>query len=126
LPSAIAGAIDLSALAQLQKDYDDQDGSMLAGLVEAFAEESRVMLRMTRENPGDELESVRKAAHRLKSAAATLGATQVAAMCRQLEAAARSGDVEQSNELLRTLPSAIIRARAVLARVVAGGQSKAT
>ena len=105
-------------IAKLRADYGDEDGSLLAELVEAFAEESRALQRVTQESVRAEGLLLSQAAHRLKSAAATLGAKDVVLLCQQIEASERAGDNARSADLLAQLMPAIVRARAVLRRMV--------
>lgn len=117
--------IDAAVIAKLRADYGDEDGSLLAELVEAFAEESRALQRVTQEPVGAEGMLLSQAAHRLKSAAGTLGAKHVVSFCQQIEAAERAGDQKRSEELLGQLMPAIIRARAVLRRIVTAAAAAA-
>jgi HPt (histidine-containing phosphotransfer) domain-containing protein len=117
--------IDVSVIAKLRSDYQDEDGSFLLGLVEAFVEETRALQQATQADAvGDNGVLMAQAAHRLKSAAGTLGAHQVVTMCQQLEAAERAGDKTKATTLLAGLMPAIVRARAVLKRMAntAAGQ----
>jgi HPt (histidine-containing phosphotransfer) domain-containing protein len=125
-PTAVAtDPIDPAVITKLRADYGDEDGSLLAELVEAFAEESRVLQRATQETAGVEGMLLSQAAHRLKSAAGTLGAKHVVSFCQQIEAAERAGDRERSAQLLGQLMPAIIRARAVLRRIVVAAKPTA-
>ena len=117
-PAVASDPIDPAVIAKLRADYGDEDGSLLAELVEAFAEESRALQRVTQESLGVEGMLLSKAAHRLKSAAGTLGAKHVVVFCQQIEAAERAGDKERAEQLLGQLMPAIVRARAVLRRIV--------
>lgn len=118
IPALSNEPIDNAVIAKLREDYDDKDGSLLAGLVESFTEETRVMQRVSQSEGEGEAFALSKAAHRLKSAAGTLGAQQVVALCVQIEQAERSGDKPRALRLVNQLMLAIVRARAVLKRIV--------
>jgi HPt (histidine-containing phosphotransfer) domain-containing protein len=118
-PAVASDPIDANVIAKLRSDYGDEDGTLLAELVEAFAEESRALQRATQEAPtGDQGVLMSQAAHRLKSAAGTLGARHVVTLCQKLEAAERAGNREVAADLLVGLMPAIVRARAALRRIV--------
>jgi HPt (histidine-containing phosphotransfer) domain-containing protein len=123
-PAVASDPIDPAVIAKLRSDYGDEDGSLLTELVEAFAEESRALQRATQgPETGTEGVLLSQAAHRLKSAAGTLGAKHVVTFCQQIEAAERAGDRERSALLLGQLMPAIIRARAVLRRIAAAAKA---
>jgi HPt (histidine-containing phosphotransfer) domain-containing protein len=110
--------VDMSVIAKLRSDYQDEDGSFLVGLVEAFVDETRALQQATQAHVVGEIGVLMaQAAHRLKSAAATLGAHQVVTMCQQLEAAERASDKARAASVLAGLLPAIVRARAVLKRI---------
>ena len=112
-----AGVIDMRAIEQLQKDYGDTDGSWIAQMIDAFVQEARELQGVIRGATAESLPALRQAAHRLKSAAATVGATQLAAVCRELEAAAAAGDIARIEQLKSGLASTVVRARGALVRV---------
>jgi len=114
-----SGVIDMRAIEQLQKDYSDADGSWIAQMIEAFVQEARELQGVIRSATVDSLPALRQAAHRLKSAAATVGATQLAAVCRELEVAAAAGDIPRIEQLKAGLASTVVRARGALVRVAA-------
>jgi len=119
VPAVASDPIDVAVIAKLRSDYGDEDGTLLAELVEAFSEESRALQRATQQpDTGSEGVLLSQAAHRLKSAAGTLGAKHVVSFCQQIEQAERAGDRTRSAQLLGQLMLAIVRARAVLKRIV--------
>jgi two-component system, sensor histidine kinase and response regulator len=119
-----AEPIDVAVIAKLRADYGDEDGSLLLGLIDAFVEETRALQQAAQAPPvGGQSAPMSKAAHRLKSAAATLGATQVVTLCLTIEAAERAGDSAGAADALVSLMPAIVRARAVLRRIGNAAQS---
>jgi HPt (histidine-containing phosphotransfer) domain-containing protein len=119
-----AEPIDMTVIAKLRAEYGDEDGTLLIGLIEAFVDETRA-LQQAAQAPavGEYGVLLSKAAHRLKSAAATLGARQVVTLCVALEAAERAGDKTSAADALVSLMPAIVRARAVLKRVANAAQA---
>jgi histidine phosphotransfer protein HptB len=71
---------------------DDRDA--LAEIIDAFVEEAPERLAELREGiAAGDATLVGRAAHTLKSNARTFGATTLAALCEEIETAARSGDL---------------------------------
>ena len=64
-----------------------------------------------------EADPIRKAAHRLKSASASLGAVELAAACSEVEIAARDGHLENAATSLLSLDEAHRRALSALQKV---------
>jgi HPt (histidine-containing phosphotransfer) domain-containing protein len=119
-----AEPIDMTVIAKLRADYGDEDGTLLVGLIEAFVDETRAMQQAAQvPATGEHGVLLSKAAHRLKSAAATLGAKQVVSLCLAIEAAERAGDRTSASDAAASLMPAIVRARAVLKRVANAAQA---
>jgi signal transduction histidine kinase/DNA-binding response OmpR family regulator len=78
------------------------DPEFVAILLDTFAEEAPGILEELRAGlrSGDP-DAVRRAAHTLKSNAATFGATGLAALCADLETRARAGDLADGEPMLR-------------------------
>jgi HPt (histidine-containing phosphotransfer) domain-containing protein len=88
-----------------QLDPDGQD-RLLARLIALYRDDSSQLLAdIDNAMKTGDAEGVARAAHTLKSSSANLGATNVAAIARQIEHAARGGD-------LRELPSSFTKLRA--------------
>jgi HPt (histidine-containing phosphotransfer) domain-containing protein len=114
-------SIDATVIAQLRKDYGDEDGSLLVDLIGAFEDEARVFLKVEAvAQPASTAKSpLAQAAHRLKSAAGTLGARKLVGFCQQLEAAERTRDTAQSSDVRIALEACLGRVRSALARFAA-------
>jgi HPt (histidine-containing phosphotransfer) domain-containing protein len=91
-------------------------------LIDAFLEDAPTQLAALRSalEQGDG-EAARRAAHTLKSNAATFGATSLADVCRELEAAGARGDLDGAGGLLEQAELEWERARATLDQVGRGG-----
>lgn len=121
LPSANAGTVESAT-----EDYETLDQSVIAGLVELgngnfeFFKElvevfshksSQDLVALHNAIESGENETVRKAAHRLKSSSANLGAVALAGGCGKVELAAKLGEMNNASlhaakldqELARTL-----------------------
>lgn len=95
--------IDINELIQLRDNLGPRSDEMLPSLTASFfkqaeklVEDSRLALEQNR------LEDLRRAAHTLKSNSAVFGARRLEIIARQLEAAARSGQVDEAVELIRS------------------------
>ncbi len=88
-----AHALDAGALERLAEAAGG-DPEFVGVLLETFADEAPAALAELRAglDSGD-AEAVRRAAHTLKSNAATFGATELAELCAEVESRARDGDL---------------------------------
>ena len=72
-------------------------GPFVAELIDTFAEDARELLAALRQTLArTDLDGFRRAAHSLKSTAESLGATELAALAREVEAAARAGSLAEA------------------------------
>jgi HPt (histidine-containing phosphotransfer) domain-containing protein len=86
------------------------DPEFVAILLETFANDAPGLLDELRSGlEAGDTDSVRRAAHTLKSNAATFGATVLAEMCGELEASARSGDLTDGKARLADIESTYAR-----------------
>jgi CheY-like chemotaxis protein/HPt (histidine-containing phosphotransfer) domain-containing protein len=80
------------------------DPEFVGVLLETFAEEAPALLEELRGAlSADDAETARRAAHTLKSNAATFGATALAALCAELEARARDGDLSNGPQFVQRI-----------------------
>jgi signal transduction histidine kinase/CheY-like chemotaxis protein len=102
-----SGAIDQATIAELQ---EAQDG-LLDILIDIFASEGPEQLDGVRQalHRADMPEAAR-AIHTLKGGAGTIGARELANVCREVEKIAKDGDHEAVMELLPTLDRELTRA----------------
>jgi CheY-like chemotaxis protein len=113
-PCAAAEAVDGPVLDQLEAMTGDP--AFVAELVETFLREGPALLKMIRRS---DIDDVRRAAHTLKSNAATFGATALAELCQALEGAAN----EPGYDAAADLP---VRIEAEYARVAAALRARWT
>jgi signal transduction histidine kinase/DNA-binding response OmpR family regulator len=103
-------AIDRPALDSLREDLGGADS--LLRIVRLFLEQLDPQAeQIEREARAGELETLARNAHRMKSSAATLGATELAELLRQLEATAIEGDAVACEQLATTFGAAVAAAR---------------
>jgi signal transduction histidine kinase/DNA-binding response OmpR family regulator len=105
---------DESVLRRLSESMGGDD-AFVDELVEQFLEDSPALLAAARRalEAGDPAE-VRRAAHTLKSNAATFGASGLAERCRTLELAAKDGDLSGGVELADRIDEELARVHAAL------------
>jgi CheY-like chemotaxis protein len=107
-PSGSIGPIDAKALTRLA-DGTGGDTGFVSELIDQFLIEAPGLIGAARAGldagDGDE---VRRAAHTLKSNAATFGAGELADLSRQLEEAARQGLLEEGARLLDAVSDAFV------------------
>jgi GAF domain-containing protein/DNA-binding response OmpR family regulator len=94
------GPVDRSVLARLA-DGTGGDADFVVELIEQFVADAPSLAEAAREGVevGD-LETARRAAHTLKSNAATFGAHRLVEICRDLESAAKRGALEDAGPLV--------------------------
>jgi CheY-like chemotaxis protein len=98
--ASAAGVIDSAALERLIKIIDDQP-DLLVGLIDTFHDDVQRLVDSARRGlQQGQAEEVRRAAHTLKSTAATFGATRLSELSRSLEALASSRMLEGAADLI--------------------------
>ena len=87
-------------------------------LIETFLEDAPQQLTALRNavDQGD-AEEARRAAHTLKSNAATFGATELSELCAELEARARAGDLAGAQERVRRIEDGSAAVQTELAKL---------
>jgi HPt (histidine-containing phosphotransfer) domain-containing protein len=86
-----------------QLDPDGQD-RLLARLIALYRDDSSQLLAdIDNGMKASDAEAIARAAHTLKSSSANLGATNVAAIARQIEHSARSGDLNDMTSSITKL-----------------------
>lgn len=111
------GSIDLAALRRLL-DVIGGDAGDFAELVDDYAAGAPELVAKIRDAASSmDWESVFRAAHTLKSNAKDFGAHRLAALCANLETAARQGRVEQPETLISEVESEEVTARQALQNI---------
>jgi len=110
-----AATLDAAAVDQLLETAGG-DGAFVADLLDTFADQAPGLLEELRDglSSGDR-DGVRRAAHTLKSNAATFGATDLSALCASLERLAQAGDLAGASPLVRRVEDAYDAVREALA-----------
>jgi len=97
------------------------DRSLLTALVDTFLSDAPRLVEAARRGfEHGQTDEIRRAAHTLKSNGATFGATSFSELSRQLEALARSGILEGSDELIARIDAEYERVRIALETVREG------
>jgi HPt (histidine-containing phosphotransfer) domain-containing protein len=91
------GAVDPAAL-DAMLEMVGGDVEFFDELVDTFLEDAVTQLEAMRLAAGADAESLVRPAHSMKTNSANMGATALAQMCRDLEATARSGNLEGAAE----------------------------
>jgi len=113
--------LDPAALDTLREIGGDE---FLGELVDSFLAEAPSLLGEIRDAmESGNAENARRAAHTLKSNAATFGANALSELCRELEELARTGDVAGADELLGQVGVEYARVEAALAALREGAPS---
>jgi len=117
-PEAHVGGVDMAALASLQEDLGGPDA--LARIVRLFLEQLDPQAEQIDASArGGDHESLARIAHRMRSSAATLGATGMTDMLAALEAAAVDGDAAACDQLAASFAAQVASARATFEQVLA-------
>lgn len=107
--------IDRQALMRLQNDLGGADPSVLIELIDIFfADAPDIIAQMHAAAASNAVEPLRRAAHTLKSISASLGAMELAALSKELEANARAGAWEGIARQVSAVESCCNQARAAL------------
>jgi HPt (histidine-containing phosphotransfer) domain-containing protein len=108
----------MAALASLQEDLGGPDA--LARIVRLFLEQLDPQAEQIDASArGGDHESLARIAHRMRSSAATLGATGMADMLAALEAAAIDGDAAACDQIAASFTTQVASARATFEQVLA-------
>ncbi len=114
-PDPTVAPLNTRALAQIRALQRTGQPSVLRKIIGLYLESAPALLQRLREAvaAGDS-EALRQAAHSFKSSSANLGATQLAAHCKELEHRGRERNLEDVAALLRAVESHYVRAREAL------------
>ena len=116
-PDVVEPPLDMAVLEGIRSMDVDGPGGFLKSLIEKYLANANVDLENLQSNlRNGDAESLGKTAHRLKSASANLGAMVLATLCKELETAGRSGQLDGAQELLAALTSEFTRVSEALAQ----------
>jgi CheY-like chemotaxis protein/HPt (histidine-containing phosphotransfer) domain-containing protein len=100
-PDPSASPLDERALAQIRTLQRSGAPDLLGKIIDLYLESSASLLQQIREAVAEENgEALRRAAHSLKSSSANVGATELAAACKELEQRGRENNLWGVAELL--------------------------
>jgi HPt (histidine-containing phosphotransfer) domain-containing protein len=116
-----ATVIDRAVLDQLLDTFGG-DAGFLREMLDTFFEDTPQQLAAIRGGlASGDAETVRRAAHSLKSNSANFGALALSARCRELEMLAKSGSLHGGDGLFDQISTGYEQAHAALAAIRAGG-----
>jgi CheY-like chemotaxis protein len=120
LPTVEAEVLDRRALDAILAISDIGPRERLVKVIHIYLQSSSGVLATLRQGVvAGEAETIRLAAHSLKSSSANLGAIRLADVCRQLESCGRNGELGKSAALLSSLEAEYRLACAALGREAA-------
>jgi two-component system sensor histidine kinase/response regulator len=109
---AVASALDPTVTARLRGLAAATDPSVLQEIYDAFMSSAVEYLAAIRDGAArNDAEGLRKSAHALKGASATIGAQRLAELCRQLEALGVAGQVDGAGQRLEQLEQEFARVK---------------
>ncbi|MDQ2674403.1 MAG: Hpt domain-containing protein [Chloroflexota bacterium] len=103
--------LDRNALDEL-REMTGGDATLYVELLDTFLSDADLYLGELR--AAADATALARAAHSLKSNAMTVGATELAARCRELEADARAGDVGDREQRVEEIGALLLVARAAV------------
>jgi len=111
--------LDSAALQRLQLALGQQAATLLPNLFKSFAENAGRLRAATQEiSPEIRADSLRRAAHTLKSNSNLFGALALAELCRNLEHHAKEGTLEGAEELVAQIETEFAHVQAALETVL--------
>ena len=111
-------------LAGLREVEEEGEPDILNELIELFLADVPPQLVALREAvEADDAHSVERIAHTLKGSSANLGATEMVAICSELEDVATSSNLSRTPQLLERLEGEFGRARMALEATIAGSRN---
>lgn len=90
-------AVDHTVLAELKDIMEDEFGALIETYLKDAEQRMQVIIQACREN--QDADTLLKAAHSLKGSSSNIGAMLLAGICKQLEQAAREGELSQAAAL---------------------------
>jgi signal transduction histidine kinase/DNA-binding response OmpR family regulator/HPt (histidine-containing phosphotransfer) domain-containing protein len=123
LPKPTTSPLDARALAQIRVLHRTGAPNLLGKIIGLYLDNSPKLLQQVRDAVVNaDSKAMWQAAHSLKSSSANLGATQVAALCKQIEQRGREQQLEDVAELLQALETHYLQAREALIGELANEQ----
>ena len=96
--------IDAAAIETIQALEDNGSPGLVARLIEVYLRTSPELIGSMREAVGEEdADTIERTAHSLKSSSATLGALELAALCKELEQIGREAATAQAADVFASL-----------------------
>jgi CheY-like chemotaxis protein len=110
------GPLEPAALRGLRTLEEQSGPDLVAGVVDVYLESSAALERELREAAAEGApQRLARAAHKLKSSSAQLGAQRLASLCKELEALGRAGTCEGASGIVTRLQAELEQVREALA-----------
>ncbi|MDX1523167.1 MAG: response regulator, partial [Anaerolineae bacterium] len=110
-------AVDFSVLQRFQRDLGEDDPDLVKELVRDFLQDAPEHLAALDKGAGQaDCDTIRHAAHTLKSSSVHMGANGLSAMCQELEMMARNGTLDGITEKVARVQSEYERVKLALER----------
>jgi len=107
-----------SGLKQLEEDYGEE---MVVKLVKIFIPDAKARIaQIDRAIKQEDSRALEEAAHALKSGAANIGATEMAQLCKQLEAQGELGEMGDALEIMKKLVASWAEVEGLITQYLAG------
>jgi len=117
----VTETLDQAALKRVKDTLGKQADTLLPGLVQGFLDDVPGLLADARRAlKQGHAQDLRRAAHTLKSTSATFGVVLLSTVARELEQAARQGELEGADEMIARAQKEFERAREALEEICKG------
>ena len=116
--------LDSAALNEIRSLDPDGSAGFFAKIVDTFIRNTEQLFQNTNwADPAMDPDSIRKAAHYLKSSAGSIGARRLSALCGSLETGIRMGETTDVERRYAKIRSVYLETREALQSALAGGES---
>lgn len=117
-----AAALDASVLESLRQLNQDGQPDVVREVLSVFLDDGPTRLRAIDDTiKSRDAQAIQRAAHALKGAAGSIGATALQARCRELEDAARTAALDGAADLSRRIHEEFERARQEIQGILLSG-----
>ena len=111
-PDTASLALNPIVLASLRRELGDDADAVIADLLSSFISDTTTQVQALLS--AEDLPAIAKGAHRLRGSALSIGATALAAVCAEAEAAAQSGDKSTARAAIPRITEAFSRVQTAL------------
>jgi HPt (histidine-containing phosphotransfer) domain-containing protein len=117
-PIPAQSPLDMQVIASLKELGGEDDANLFFELVDLFLQDSRAHIgALERALEQNDVRSLERVAHTLKSSSANLGATNLSRLCFELEQRGRAGQMLGAGELLARAKTEYVHVKRALEQV---------